>query len=56
MHLCLESEDLSIKEQTILIIFLDHCFNSLVSRFLALNILVRKQRCHSKEFMSNELV
>ncbi|CAF0926502.1 unnamed protein product [Adineta ricciae] len=29
MHLLLESDDLSIKEQTILVIFLDHCFNSL---------------------------
>jgi len=29
MHLCLESNDLSLKEQTILILFLDHCFNSL---------------------------
>ncbi|CAF2574473.1 unnamed protein product [Rotaria sp. Silwood2] len=29
MHLCLEGDELSIKEQTILIMFLDHCFNSL---------------------------
>ncbi|CAF1146934.1 unnamed protein product [Adineta steineri] len=29
MHLCLENDELSIKEQTILIMFLDHCFNSL---------------------------
>ena len=31
MDLCLKENDLSIREQTILIIFLDHCFNSLVS-------------------------
>lgn len=31
MDLSLKENDLSIREQTILIIFLDHCFNSLVS-------------------------
>ena len=31
MHLSLEGDELSIREQTILIMFLDHCFNSLVS-------------------------
>ncbi|CAF3809884.1 unnamed protein product [Rotaria magnacalcarata] len=29
MHLSLEGDELSIREQTILIMFLDHCFNSL---------------------------
>ena len=31
MHSYSEGDDLSIKEKTMLIIFLDHCFNSLVS-------------------------